>query len=329
MERKVYYIISATTLTAFIAGGSLGYYFHEHDTHAVQQRLNSSTYTYINPLIDYIEDPSSPLLNREIDSIREKIENDTRDAQSRGFITAGSVYYRDLNNGPWFSAGTESEFKAASLFKIPLMIAIFKQAESDPSILEKNISYEKPFEKVVQHNVDSSNKTIELGKTYTVLELVESMIINSDNFAAYLLLEQIDPALVTQVFSDLSLSLPNQDVEETITPRNYATFLRVLYNATYLNREYSEKSLEILSRTTFAHGMRSVISTDTPASIKFGIAATPDGQRQLHECGIIYWSKSRPHIVCIMTTGKDYEEMANYIKSVTATIQTAVLEKEL
>jgi beta-lactamase class A len=329
MDKKTYFIISGTTLVALLTGWSVGYYYNAPDKPISQQRLNSGSYTYINPLLDYIEDPSSPLLNREVDALRAKIEDDTNSALSRGFITAGSVYYRDLNNGPWFSAGSDTEFKAASLFKIPLMIAIFKQAETDPSILERTITYEKPFENVVQHNVDSSNKTIELGQSYTILQLVESMIIYSDNYAAYLLLNQIDASLVTRVFSDLSLAVPDQNVEETITPRKYATFLRVLYNATYLNREYSEKSLEILSRSTFSHGIRSVISKETLASTKYGIAVTNDGQKQLHECGIIYWTKDRPHVVCVMTTGNNYDEMANFIKNVTADIQTAVLEKQI
>lgn len=311
-----------------ILGVILGVVFSRH-THQEQsdQRLNSYQYTYINPLLDHEISNSSPLLNREVVSLKNAIEDATEDAIEQGMVNKASVYYRDLNNGPWFSTGEENQFKAASLFKIPVMIAIYKQAESDPSLLEKQVPYTKEFENIVQQHIDGNDKTIQLGQTYTVQQLIESMIINSDNIASYLLLEQIDPALVTQVFNDLALESPDSKVKSTITPQKYSTFLRVLYNATYLNKEYSEKALELLSHTTFSYGIRAVLPPETKASVKFGIAVNELNEKQLHECGIIYWDRHRPHIICIMTTGNDYLTMANFIKNTTSLVQEAVYEK--
>lgn len=316
-------VVSLGLIISFLTGGFSGYYIgKQRPTSISEQRLNSSQYTFINPLLD-TENPPNQLLNREVEELKSAINAETDKSIELGLITKGSVYYRDLNNGPWFSTGSENTFKAASLFKIPLMISIFKQAETDPSILDKVVTYEKPFENVAQHNVDSSNETIEVGKSYTVMQLIESMITNSDNFATYLLLSQVDADLVDKVFSDLALPAPGDDPTVEITPQKYSSFFRILYNATYLSPQYSEKALEILSRSKFAHGMHSVITPGVVSSTKYGIA-TSGFDKQFHECGIIYWNKNQPQLLCVMTTGNDYLEMANYVKNITTLVQNSV-----
>jgi beta-lactamase class A len=238
------------------------------------------------------------------------------------------VYYRDLNNGPWLYTGDKHEYKPASLFKVPLMIAFFKEAAKRPELLQQEVFYETAVENQAQQNIDGTELTIEVGQTYTVQDLIERMIIYSDNSAAYLLLDQIDPQIVTTVFHDLDVPIAGVERSTSVFgPRTYASFLRVLYNGTYLNKEYSEKALEILSRTTFQHGMRAALEANTTASIKFGVAVNPDGSKQLHECGIVYWENTNPHLLCIMTTGDDYLSMASFIQSVTKEVQAAVSKK--
>lgn len=318
--------ICVCLILSILIGAAGGYYMGDSSVVIpADKRLNSNKYTFINPLLDDEDIASAPLLNREIDDIKASLENLTEEATDRHRILTGAVYYRDLNNGPWFSLGDENTFKPASLFKLPLMIAFYKKAESNPEILSQVITYEKPFDHVAQQTIDGNEVVIELGKSYTIQELIEHMIIYSDNLAAYLLLENIEPALVTQVFSDFSV--PVEANPEDFGPRTYASFLRILYNATYLNKDYSEKALALLSRSTFSHGMRAVIPPGTKASIKYGVANNAlTNVKQLHECGIIYWHMDRPHVLCIMTTGTDYEAMAAYTRDVTSTVQSTLLK---
>lgn len=319
-------------LIAVLAVGMIGgYEFNsKKQTTSGDVRLNSVKYNFINPLIDREESFSQPLMSPEIADLKSTINSITENAIAKKNIFTASIYYRDLNNGPWFTIGENEEFRAASLFKIPLMIAFFKVAETDPSILEKKVTYDHVFENVPDYKVDSSLETVTFGKTYTVGELIDDMIINSDNIAAYLLIANIDIKIIQDVFNDFGFSFENASPERKIVrPKEYASFLRILYNATYLNREYSEKALEILSRSTFKYGMRSVINSDIKASIKYGIAVSPSGEKQLHECGIIYWQPDRPHILCIMTTGSDYINMAGYIKDATSAVQDVILHKNI
>lgn len=329
MKPNIYLMVFVVILAGLIGCASfyITAYFQTGPELEKEMRLNVDSYSFINPLIGYTDNGRGPLLADDISLLKEKINSITNQQRDAGIINHGSVYYRDLNNGPWFLAGDiDANYKPASLFKVPLMIAYFKVAETDPSILEKIVTYDREFDNPVIQNVDSSNKEIELGKSYSILELIENMIIYSDNLAAYLLIEHIDDQVVLDVFRDLGVPSPADiTYNEKTGPRIYASFSRTLYNATYINREYSEKALEILSRTSFKHGMRSVLHEDVKASIKFGIGVTDNGEKQLHECGIIYWQKERPILLCIMTTGNTFEVMSKYLKDVTSVVQEATL----
>ncbi len=291
-----------------------------------QVRLNSPVYHFINPLLDESEASMNSLMTREVNELKDRIEEITETKLDDGSITKGSVYARDLNNGPWFSTGEEFSYRPASLFKVPVMIAFFKEAETNPDILKKSVTYTERLDTKFVFTLDKPEYMLELGKTYTILELIERMIIYSDNEAALLLLQNIDFTRIEQVHYDFDIETYNSVTpsENFIGPREYAGFLRILYNSTYLNREYSEKALEIMSRTVFANGMRTVLPDTVPASTKFGIAYSNDGSVQLHECGVIYWNHAKPYVICIMTEGKTFEAAAAYIVEVMQTMQAHV-----
>lgn len=329
METPHKSIIGAIVLiVVFFLGYGAGNYPTDNKNGVSIERLNSSEYHFINPLLDFVEDEKRALLNSELADLNQKIEAITKSYIERGLITQGSVYYRDLNNGPWFLVGDEYQYTAASLFKVPVMIAYYKEAEKDPTILERQVTYSQAFADAPLHNMDGSNETIVLGNTYTVAELIERMIIYSDNLSAYLLVENINPEIVVQVFKDLNVPLVQGAImNEPFGPRTYAGFLRILYNGTYLNKFYSEKALEVLSRSTYSHGMRTALLPDTKASIKYGVAVDPDGKKQLHECGIVYWEDRLPHLLCVMTLGNDFNAEALYTQEVTRAVQASILKK--
>jgi len=67
----------------------------------------------------------------------------------------------------------------------------------------------------------------------------------------------------------------------------------VLYNATYLDRDLSEKALELLANSNFKLGLRAGVSPTVTVADKYGerTAFDPQGNvqyRELHDCGIVY-----------------------------------------
>jgi beta-lactamase class A len=163
---------------------------------------------------------------------------------------------------------------------------------------------------------------LEIGKAYSVEDLVSIMLMNSDNGAKNLLLTLTDRNYIKQLFSIVSLVNPETTKALTISSREYALFFRVLYGSSYLNEEHSERILSLLSQSTFKDGLVAGLPEGTPVAHKFGtyeFDETIDGKvrsaQQLHDCGVVY-HKENPYIFCLMTKGKDTNTLFKVISHV-------------
>jgi beta-lactamase class A len=141
------------------------------------------------------------------------------------------------------------------------------------------------------------------------------MISYSDNKAANALLQGIDPEVLNKIYTDMNIAIPSIDRPENYMPvTDYASFFEVLYNASYLNREMSEKALKILASPGFQKGLTAGLPINIKVSHKFGERKI-DNLNQLHDCGIIY-KTNHPYLLCIMTRGDDFIKMAETIKEI-------------
>ncbi len=227
-----------------------------------------------------------------------------------------SVYYRDLNNGPSFTIYEEEKFFPASMMKLPLLIGYLKLADSDPSILEKKITYNVYLPQVDYHF--KPERQIEKGKTYTVKELLEFMIAESDNNAGNLLHLALGDDAARKIFSDLFLDPPQ--LSDFLTVKQYASFYRVLFNASYLNKDASERALSLLTQTSFRNGLVAGVPPGTVVAHKFGeLEAKNEGYNQLHDCGIVYYP-NRPYLICVMSRGDDFTKLASILADVSRVV---------
>ncbi|MDP3837065.1 MAG: hypothetical protein Q8Q67_03110 [bacterium] len=110
-------------------------YYHEAnhaDTRNLSSEIHETGYKHISPLLDCSDAHGTS--EQEIEKkIKESINRNIKD----GKITYASVYFRDLNNGPWVGINEDEEFTPASLLKVPLMISYLKIAEAFPSVLDE------------------------------------------------------------------------------------------------------------------------------------------------------------------------------------------------
>ncbi|KND46769.1 MAG: b-lactamase [Parcubacteria bacterium C7867-006] len=231
-----------------------------------------------------------------------------------------SVYIRDLNNGPWIGINEKEEFIGSSLLKVPILISYMKLAEDDKSILDKKIKYTTKILSDDQYY--PSEKVLEVGGEYTVNELLEYMTYYSDNNAADLLAEEIDDSKMDKVFEALGLGKPQFNVPYPVNVRNYAGFFRILFNASYVNKEYSEKTLEMLSRTKFDRGLTALLPKNIVVSHKFGIRSD-NGLNQLHDCGIVYYP-DHPYLICVMSRGGSFEDLSSAIAQISEFVYNQV-----
>jgi beta-lactamase class A len=288
-----------------------GYFIRTGLTEKVlYQEKHTGQRKLINKLIDFDIPPSKELGDYKV-LLQDEIDATIR---SQKAISIG-VYYRDLNNGPWIGVNENSKFIPASLLKVPVMLVYFKKAEINPALLRKKLKY-KPSESVanIDKNYEQSSK-MQQGKEYTIYELIYRMIRYSDNDAVAILYDNVDLAELKSLYSLLGFKYPEStDPADFLSARAMSSFFRVLYNATYLNEEMSEKALQFLTESEFDQGLRAGVPDEVIIAHKYGERGDAVA-KELHNCGIIYYPK-HPYILCVMTKGDDYTALSTIIKDI-------------
>jgi beta-lactamase class A len=268
-----------------------------------------------NPLLECEESEGLfqilPPFDEDLGKLIEKLKREKKASEI-------AAYYRDLNNGVWIGFNEDAKFVPASLLKLPLMMAYFKAAESDPEIMTRKYALDAAAD---IHSFPGQNfppeQIIRPGDFYPVRDLIQYMIRDSDNEAMYLLFEGLEKDKLNKVYDDLSVPIPTGDESSAvITVRDYARFFRILFNASYLTRQSSEEALGLLTQARFADGLRAGVPERIKIAHKFGERQLENNtSEQLHDCGIVYYPK-HPYLLCVMTQGSDTKTLAPVIANI-------------
>jgi beta-lactamase class A len=275
------------------------------------------------------KDNDEKLPNSELGPFRYKIKALIDEKIRRNEVRTASVYFRDLNNGNWFGIGEKEKFSPKSLLKLPLMMAYFKWAESNPLLLRKRLTYSAVQRSSDKEHAEASNG-LEQGSQYTVNDLIFRMIVEDDNDAYSLLFANIPAPKIDKVFKDLDVEYDPHNDDDSLSLRAFASFYRVLFNASYLNEEMSEKALRYLARSSLKHGMASGIPMNIDIASKYGertVKIVENGKEtelhQMHEFGIIYHPR-RPFLIGIMVRGYDLNALTKIIRDITSLVYEEV-----
>lgn len=284
----------------------------------------SGKYNLINPLLEcnvggngaskYI-----PFESEAKERIQKRLSED-------GDVKA-SVYFRNLNNGPWFGINEEDDFTPASLLKVPLMMAYLKLSESDSGLLDKKITYRSSADRSYVQAI-TSGSPLEDGKEYSIGDLIAQMIKYSDNEAMYALYRNIRAEDMAPIYTDLGIVVPSDSQPDNfMSVKEYASFFRILYNASYLDDKQSEYALDLLSQSAYKDGLVAGLPDGMLIAHKFGERALLDNSgsdvKQLHDCGIVYYP-NYPYLLCVMTRGNDSGEMSSVIADVSRIVYDEV-----
>lgn len=282
---------------------------------------NKGVYRFINPLLEC--DESKPSLRPAIRQLEHDLTNYVKEAKTRLSISHVSYYYRDMNNGAWMGADVNMAFAPASLLKVPILIAALKMAERDRSLLDRRFIFDSS---VLRDHIDPNivDEQIRFGQSYTLRELMERMIVNSDNNAKNMIMTIVGEDNLNRLWHDLGVPVPGLDSpEDFLTIKDYSSFFRILFNATYLSRDMSEMALDIMSRTRFDSGLSRGVPSNVQVSNKFGERGFPGSDvKQLHDCGIVYAGDS-PYLICVMTRGVNWQQQAELIAEISRQVYTA------
>lgn len=257
----------------------------------------------------------------ELLPIKNEIEHTINTLQSAGDVNTVSLYVRLLNSGRWFEINPDERYTPASLLKPAVLIAYLHIAENTPGVLNTPLTF-APTKKATAAIIPPAHPLI-AGRTYTVGEYLNQLIVASDNQALDVLRAHLTtayPTALAQTYEDLSLPTETDPQAHSITPRMYSRLFTLLYNATYLGRETSEAGISLLLASEYTQGLVAGVPTGTQVAHKFGerAIAKPDGtltDREFHDCGIVYYP-DHPYFICVMTKGEDFTQMQQAIATI-------------
>lgn len=332
MRTATFWHILSTGILCSGLGILAGYYFFSQTPPAPTNfniREKNNTYTFTNPLLecsdlDNVSDKKIINLKIAISKLidAKKIDNS---------VSTAAIYFRDLNNGPWLGIDEQEYFTPGSLLKVPLMMSIMKVAEYNPQILENKILFDG--QKINVPQLIPPTHELKPDTSYSVRTLLNFMLQESNNDATVLLAKTINSKQIQDTYTELGIEPPELGNDYRVKVKTYASFFRILFNASYLTRNSSEETLRILANSTFKDGLEAGVPKGIKVAHKFGeriikYANDTDEsntEEQLHDCGIIYHPQT-PYVLCIMTRGKDIKNLMSVIKDISSLVYKTVDE---
>lgn len=328
MNLRLLVSVSAIFATG-VATGFFAYSFTKEKTapvveNASKQVRQVGTYKYINPLLEC--EVAEGSIDARKENFHDELEKLVAEMKENRNLSDVAIYFRDLDNGPTFGIGEEGEFFPASLLKVPVMMAYYHLAERNPNILNIEVTFEAPVDFGITPTILPREELVP-GKSYAIEELIRRMIEYSDNQSLYLLSSRLPIQELGNLFSMLGVNESIlTDSKSKLTAKEYAGFFRILFNSSYLSREYSERALSLLASTGYEDALSAGIPAGIPIAHKFGEAGTGNVERQLHDCGIVYFP-NHPYLACIMTRGKDTETLKKSIVDISRFIYEKIDEQ--
>jgi beta-lactamase class A len=323
--------IVLSSLLLFCVGASIGWYLSKSTT--PKRVFSSATMSIRQTLPEY--PLISPLLLSENSALRnlpiyQKLHDDIDTYISNSVATkkatSVSYYFRNLTTGEYVGVNEDDAYSPSSMLKVAVLETYLQNAEYDASLLSKNFIVSKAGPNLDEEQYFKPAEPVILGKTYSASDLINRMIMDSDNNAAAVLLNEVGHDQLNNYYKTLKMPVvdsANDGIIDYMSPEMYSRVFRVLYNSSYLVPDFSEQALDLLSKTSFTQGIVAGVPASTTVAHKFGEKSIVSGLpsktiRELHDCGIVYYP-SHPYLVCIMTRGDNFQNLEEVIQTISKT----------
>jgi beta-lactamase class A len=205
-----------------------------------------------------------------------------------------TFYFEYLPTGTSIGVNEKLDFTAASLIKVPTVMAYYRQME------KQGFSIEGETIKLEERHIDKGSGTLwtrGIGATITLDEAVRLALIESDNTATYVIADVLDQESFDEVYEGLDIDFVKKDANINISAKSYTSILKALYFSAVLSKEHSQEILSMLSQTRFDDKLVAGIPEGVVVAHKIGIVSYKE---VFHDCGIVY-VPSRPYALCMIS----------------------------
>lgn len=237
-------------------------------------------------------------------------------AQSIGFDGRVAVFLKDLQKGRVWAYHADDLFPSASLIKVPIMISVFDKISRGDLSLQTRLRLQR------RHRTGGSGsiKWYRDGSQFTVRQLLEKMIDESDNTATKMLIDQVGLAYLQQQFPKLGLiyteiypeglSLRNSGVtyENYTTAREMAGLLEKVYRGEAVDRYSSQLMADILKRQKSRARLAKYLPRGWEIAHKTGLL-----RRACHDSSIIFSPRGDYVLVVLTGQNRDYGTAKDFI----------------
>lgn len=232
--------------------------------------------------------------------VLEEIENLTKDL--RGIY--GVFVYR-FDDGNEYGLYQEQTLPAASLMKLPVILALYQEVERGGLDLKTKYSL-KGADKRGGAGILQGK---EAGSVYTYQQLVEFMGQYSDNTAFNVMVEILGAEKIQQTIDKLGMAKTSFEEFET-SPEDIGLFFQKLYQAKIVNQKHRDEILGFLTETAFEDRIPAGLPEGTQVAHKIG---TELGNYS--DAGIVFADK--PFVLVIISKNARESEAKEVLPQIT------------
>ena len=206
-----------------------------------------------------------------------------------------SVYIKDLNSQEELYFNESRDFYSASLFKLPVAMAILKDVEKGRLKLDTELVY------LQMDNTDGTGAIYKLpvGSKLSVDEVLNYLLKESDNIAQNILLRYVSFESLDAAFKLASDTYLSANITKS---KDYSSLLEKLYAGQFLNEENMDYLLNIMKNTSFDDRVSVFLNENLAFSHKIG-----SWPGMFHDCGIIV-GENKAYTLCIMSEKTSLED---------------------
>lgn len=258
-------------------------------------------------------------------------------AESSGAEAVAVALYDFEHDTAWTMNG-ERWFHAASTIKVPVLLGVYAAIEdgrlepfSRVHVRNRFLSAVngQPYRVLASRDSDS-DVHMAIGRTMTIRELAEHMIVTSSNLATNLLIDVVGLDSIRRTLRSLALKgidlrrgVEDEEawkagINNRITAEGYGQALRLIAERAAISEPACEAMLEILHGQRFRGGIPAGLPEDARVANKTGEMST-----SAHDGGIVYLDNRAPYVVVILT---EWEPVKEGRRRTIARISRAVYE---
>jgi len=227
-----------------------------------------------------------------------------------------TIYFEYLNTGANINENPQPFFPG-SLMKIPVAMAVMKKIDvgawslDDQLVLtdaDRNPHYGTLYQ-------------LPSGTTFTVAQLLQYMLVNSDDTARSMFIRNLGEQDIEDVLNYLGL----QDVFNTknqISAQRYSNFFKALYEASYDSASSSQYLLQLMSQPHDQEWLLSGVPPGVTFAHKIGVASST-----YSDAGIFY-PPSRPYLLTVAMHSESTTQVAAAMEQISSDIYQFVTQHE-